>query len=154
MNYMVKVKCTVSNAIFELPPIRNKLASAFVTQGNKIKERYEEIYSYLKERKWLDGEVLSYQCIFDLFTVYVHKALVNEAVQGVFDLERGEYNMLEVLSDLISERKLQEYVYGEPMISAFSRAIRSLPKNDGIETVSRGSTILLLEKKFLNDRRI
>lgn len=154
MNYMVKVKCNVSDAIFELPPIRNELASAFVKQGNQIKERYEEIYSYLKELEWGDDELLSYQYILELFRVYVHKALINEAVQRVFDLERNEYNILEVLSDLISDRKIREYVYGEPMVRAFAHAIRSLPNGDSLEAVSHGSTILLLEKKFLKDRYV
>lgn len=152
MNYMVKVNCNVSDAIFELQPIRNELASAFVTQGDQIKERYEEIYSYLKERELADEKLLSYQYILELFRVYVHKAFINEAVQRVFDLERNEYNMLEVLSDLISERKLCEYAYGESMVRAFAHAIRSLPNSDSVEAVSHGSTILLLEKKFLKDR--
>ena len=154
MSYMVKVSCNVSDDIFELPPLRNNLASAFLTQQDKIKERYEEIYEYMKEHGLEANEMLSYTTMSSLFKVYVHKALINEAVQRIFDLERNEYNMLEVLSDLISERKLKEYVYGEPMVRAFSQAIRSLPNGNSIEAVSHGSMILILEKKFLNDHRI
>ncbi len=154
MSYMVRVKCNVSDAIFELPPLRNELGSAFVTQGNLVKERYEEIYDYLREHGLVATEMMSYNTIHALFKIYVHKALINEAVQRIFDLERNEYNMLEVLSDLISERKLREYVYGEPMVRAFAHAIRTLPNEDSIEAVSHGSKILLLEKKFLNDRKI
>ncbi|MBR6614000.1 MAG: hypothetical protein IKK84_04460 [Clostridia bacterium] len=154
MSYMVKVKCNVSDAIFELPPLRNNLASAFVTQGNFVKERYDEIYDYLREHGLEASEMLSYNNVHSLFKVYVHKALINEAVERIFDLERNEFNMLEVLSDLVSDRKLREYVYGEPMVRAFAHAIRTLPNGDSVEAVSHGSTILILEKKFLNDRKI
>lgn len=154
MNYMVKIKCNVSDAIFELSPLRNNLASAFVTQGNLVKERYDEIYDYLREHGLEASEILSYNRVHALFKVYVHKALINEAVERIFDLERNEFNMLEVLSDLVSDRKLREYVYGEPMVRAFTHAIRTLPNDDSVEAVSHGSTILILEKKFLNDRKI
>ena len=154
MNYMVKIKCNVPNDIFELPPIRNTLASAYVTQGNRIKERYEEIYSYLRENGVEGNEMLEYVHILTLFKIYVHKAFLNEAVERIFDVERNEFNMLEVLSDLISERKLRDYAYGEPMVRAFAHALRSIPPSSSLEAVSYGSKILLLEKKFLNDRKV
>ena len=154
MSYMVKIKCNVSNDIFDLPPIRNTLASAFVTQGNRIKERYEEIYGYLKEHGLEANGLLEYQYIFDLFKIYVHKAFLNEAVERIFDVERNEFNMLDVLADLVSERKLKSYVYGEPMVRAFAHALRSIPPCSSLEAVSYGSKILLLEKKFLNDRKV
>ena len=154
MNYMVKIKCNVSNDIFELPSIRNALNSAYVTQGGWIKERYEEIYSYLKEHGLADDDMLEYAHIFDLFKVYVHKAFLNEAVERVFDVERNEFNMVEVLLDLISERKLRSYIYGEPMVRAFAHALRSISPNSSLEAVSYGSKVLLLEKKFLNDRKV
>ena len=154
MNYMVKIKCNVPNDIFDIPPVRNTLASAFVTQGNRIKERYEEIYDFLREHGTEANECLEYQHIFELFRIYVHKAFLNEAVERVFDVERNEFNMLEVLQDLISERKLRDYAYGEPMVRAFAHALRSIPPDSSLEAVSYGSKILLLEKKFLNDRRI
>ena len=88
MNYMVKIKCNVPNDIFELPPIRNTLASAYVTQGNRIKERYEEIYSYLRENGLEGNEMLEYVHILTLFKIYVHKAFLNEAVERIFDVER------------------------------------------------------------------
>lgn len=154
MSYMVRAKCNVSDAIFELSPLKSQLGSAFVTQGNLVKERYDEIYDYLREHGLEASELLSYTRVQSLFRVYVHKELINEAVERIFDLERNEYNMLDVLTDLISERKLREYVYSEPMVRAFAHAIRTLPNGEAVEAVSHGSTILLLEKKFLSDRRI
>lgn len=154
MNYMIKVKCIVSDAIFELSGINQKLSSTLHIEGGRLKERYEEILEYLKKNSFINNEQLSYEHILSMFNVYVKKALINEAVQKVLNVESGEYDIRETLYDCITQGKIREYIYGEPMVRAFTRAIRELPQDDCMEKMSNGSLILLIEKKFLNDHHI
>lgn len=154
MNYMIKVKCNVSDAIFEQNGISNKFSSTLHIESGRIKERYEEIFKYVKKNSLIDDEQLSYQHILSLFKIYVSKALINEAVQKVLDVESDQYDIRETLHECITQIKIREYIYGEPMVRAFTRAIRDLPKDDCMENISYGSLILLIEKKFLNDHHI
>lgn len=154
MSYMVRVKCNVSDDIFELSGISNKLSSNFHIEGGQIKERYEEIFEYVKKHTVIEQELLSYEQILMLFKAYVRKALINEAVQRVLDVERNQYDIRETLHECITQGKIREYTYREPMVRAFAHAIRNLPPNDSKEGNSCANIIQLIEKKFLNDHHI
>lgn len=50
---------------------------------------------------------------------------------------------------MLTEEKLESAIMGEPMIDAFSNAIRSIPTTSGLSACLNGGKILLLEKEFL-----
>ena len=109
-----------------------------------MKARVDEIVEFLE----LDTtDKFSYENIAFLFKWYFFKLILNEAVEITF-AGQGNYDILSNILSLLSEEKLETAIMGEPMIDAFSNAIRSIPTDSALSAFLLGSKILLLEKNF------
>ncbi len=145
MKTLVRIEKKIPLTIFDEPVLKEKVTHLFNGSEEKIKTRVNEILAFLEEDS---TDELSYDNIIFLFKVYFYKLILNEAVEITFS-GQGNYDALSNILSLLSEEKLENAIMGEPMINAFSNAIRSIPTNSALSTCNHGSKILLLEKEFL-----
>ncbi len=145
MKTLVRIKKDIPLTIFDEPVLQDKVTRLFNGSEEKIKARFNEIVSFLE----VDStDELSYDNIASLFKSYFYKYVLNEAVEITFS-GQGNYDALSNILSLLSEEKLENAIMGEPMIYAFSKAIRSIPITSDLSACLHGSKILLLEKEFL-----
>lgn len=145
MKPLVRIEKDVPLTIFEHPTLAKQVDNLFNGSEEKIKARVHEIVEFLK----LDtSDELSYENIAFLFKSYFFKLILNEAIEITF-AGQGNYDILSNILSLLSEEKLQTAIMGEPMIDAFSKAIRSIPNDSAFSACLHGSKILLLKKEFL-----
>lgn len=141
----VRIKKDVPVTIFDEPTLAKQVANLFNGAEEKMKARVNEIVKFLD----MDStDELSYDNIAVLFKGYFFKLILNEAVEITFS-EQGNYDILSNILSLLSEEKMETAIMGEPMIDAFSKAIRSIPNDSGLSAALHGGKILLLEKEFL-----
>lgn len=145
METLVRIKKEIPLTIFNEPVLQSQVTHLFNGAEEKIKARVNEIITFLE----LDStNELSYDNIAFLFKVYFYKLILNEAVELTFS-GRGNYDALTNILSLLSEEKLENAIMGEPMIDAFSNAIRSIPNTSALSASLHGSKILSLKKEFL-----
>ena len=150
MKTLVRIKKEIPLTIFDEPALTEQVTHLFNGSEEKIKARVNEILAFIGA-DFLRGDStheLSYDNIVLLFKVYFYKLVLNEAVEMTFS-GRGNYDALSNILSLLSEEKLEDAIMGEPMIDAFSRAIRNMPTTSGLSKATNGCQILLLEKEFL-----
>lgn len=144
----VKIECEVSVDIFDEMPIKGRLEGILIRFADEVFARYETIMAFLNEHKLENSDMLSWAYVSGLFVGYVKKQLLNEAV--VYTLQTtGKYDLMDNLMNIFTDDKFRMYMMGEPMIDAFSQAIRSLPNATAWDATLHGSKILLLRKEFL-----
>lgn len=147
---LVRIEKEVPTTIFELPEIKLRVDTLFDNMKDDIKARFDEVKAFITKNegdKRRYGKI-AYDEITDLFKIYFYKSIINEAVELTFT-ENGKYDMVANILEILSDEKLKADILGEPMIYAFEKAIRNLPR-DGFTVASiHGGTILLLEKEFL-----
>lgn len=145
METLVRIKKEIPLTIFNEPVLQSQVTHLFNGAEEKIKARVNEIITFLE----LDStNELSYDNIAFLFKVYFYKLILNEAVELTFS-GRGNYDALTNILSLLSEEKLENAIMGEPMVDAFSNAIRSIPNTSALSASLHGSKILSLKKEFL-----
>lgn len=150
---LVRIQKDVPLTIFEEPNLAKQVGILFDGSKEKIKSRIDEIIEFLKSNDHhdlinYDSEAFSYQNLLPLFKGYFFKSTLNRAVEITFS-EQGKYNILSTISSLLSEEVLQDAIMGEPMIDAFSNAIRNLPNDGYLSPALHGADVLLLRKHFL-----
>lgn len=145
MNVVVEIKKNVPLTIFDEPVLKDRVAEIFANSEEKIKSRVNEINTFLDM-----GEVaeLSYDNILFLFKNYFYKLILNEVIEIIFSNNKN-YDLLLNILELLSEENLEGAIIGEPMIDAFSTAIRSIPVDSGLDACMHGSKIMLIRKEFL-----
>lgn len=144
----VKIEKSVPITIFEYPEIKERVDALFDAMESDIKSRFDEILDFILKRND-DFNKISYDNIHALFKIYFYKSILNEAVEITF-AENGKFNMASNVFDLLSEERLKQAISGKPMIDAFKLAICKLPTKDALNACLHGSTMLLLEKEFLD----
>jgi len=142
---LVRIEKEIPLTIFDEPVLQKQVIYLFDGAEEKIKARVNEIVTFLKSDS---TDELSYDNIAFLFKGYFFKLILNEAVDITFS-GQGKYDVLSNILSLRTEEKLEIAIMGEPMIDAFSNAIRSIPTNSALSACLHGSKILLLEKEFL-----
>jgi len=144
MKTLVRIQKNVPLTIFDEPVLAEKVANLFNGAEEKIKARFNEIIIFLESDS---TDELSYSNITFIFKVYFYKMILNEAVEMTFS-KQGKYDILSNILSLLTEEKLETAIMGEPMIDAFSNAIRSITTTSVLSKALNGSKILLLEKTF------
>ena len=144
----VKIECEVSVGIFEEMPLKGRLEGMLIRFADEMYVRYEEIMSFLTEHKLEKSEEISWNHVSGLFIGYVKKQLLNEAVNYTLQTP-CKHNLMDNLMHIFTDDKIRMYIMGEPMIDAFSQAIRSIPNETAFDATLHGSKILLLRKHFL-----
>lgn len=145
---LVRVVTNVPTTIFEKPVLKVLVSNLFDSNEEKIKARINEILTFLGSDY---SEKLSSDEIEFLFKVYFYKVVLNEAVKMTF-AENANLDALGNIISLLTNEKLENAIMGEPMIDAFSKAIRALPDEGLLSPVLHGSKIMLLRSKFLGQR--
>ncbi len=145
MKTLVRIKKDVPLTIFEQPTLAKQVDSLFNEAEEKMRLRVDEIVKFLKTDS---NAELSYENIAFLFKGYFFKLILNEAVEITFAGQKN-YDIVSNIISLLSKEKLDAAIMGEPMIDAFSEAIRSIPTDNALSACLHGSKILLLEKEFL-----
>ena len=145
MKTLVRIKKEIPLTIFDEPVLQKQVIQLFNGSEEKIKARFNEIITFLESDS---TDELSYDNIAFLFKGYFYKLILNEAVEMTFS-GHGKYDALANILSLLTEEKLESAIMGEPMIDAFSNAIRSISTTSGLSACLNGSKILLLEKEFL-----
>ena len=147
---LVKIEKGVSTDIFELPQIKLRVDELFEDMKDDIQARFNEVKAFITktERNEKRYGMISYNEIESLFEICFYRSIINEVVEITFT-QSGKYNVVENILEVLSEQKLKDAIYGEPMIDAFGTAIRLIPSDSGLGCALHGSTILLLEKEFL-----
>lgn len=141
----VRIQKDVPVTIFDEPTLAKQVDNLFNGAEKKMKSRVNEIVKFLDMDS---ADELSYDNIAFLFKGYFFKLILNEAVEITF-AGQGNYDILSNILSLLSEEKMETAIMGETMIDAFSKAIRSIPNDSGLNAALHGSKILLLEKEFL-----
>lgn len=144
---LLKIEKAVPTKIFDSPNIKEKLDTLFSEADDSIKKRYDEIKTFISRKENDEYSQIQYNDILALFKIYFCKFILNEAVEITFTEER--YNVAENILGILSEEKLNAAILGKPMINAFELAIRQMPSDSGCGACLHGSTMLLLEKNFL-----
>lgn len=146
----VRIERKVPIDIFELPQIKLRVDELFDELKDDIRVRFDEIKEFCTKDKKKEERygMISYNEIELLFKIYFYKSIINEIVEITFT-QSGKYNVVENILEVLSEQKLKDAIYGETMIDAFATAIRMIPTDSGLIAALHGSTIHLLEKKFL-----
>jgi hypothetical protein len=152
MKVLVKIEREVSLDIFEEMPLKGRVEGTLLKFADEMYARYEEIMVFLNERKLEESEMLSWAHISYLFMVCVKKQLLSEAVAYTLQTP-GKHNIMDNLMNIYTYDKFREYIMGEPMIAAFSQAIRSMPSEDALTATLHGSNIILLRRKFLREQQ-
>lgn len=142
---VVRIEKSVPLTIFEYPEIKERLDTLFDVMEKDIKNRLDEIMFFLCTNANDIYKEISYNDVYALFKIYFCKSILNEAIEITFE-ETGRFNMALNIFDLLSEEKLKQAILGKPMIDAFERHMRALPRR----SVLIGSTMFMLEKKFLS----
>lgn len=145
MKTLVRIKKDIPLTIFDEPVLQKQVIQLFNGAEEKIKARFNEIVTFLESDS---TDELSYDNIAFLFKGYFYKLILNEAVEMTFS-GQGKYDALANILSLLTEEKLESAIMGEPMIDAFSNAIRSIPTTSSLSACLNGGKILLLEKEFL-----
>lgn len=141
----IRVEINIPTTIFEKPALKKHVSKLFDSNEEKIKTRINEILTFLGSDY---AEKLSSDKIAFFFKGYFYKVILNEAVKMTFS-EEANFDALENIISLLTNENLENAIMGEPMIDAFSRAIRNLPDEGLLSPVLHGSKIMLLEKEFL-----
>ena len=145
MKTLVRIEKDIPLTIFDEPVLQDNVTNLFNGAEEKIKARFTEIVSFLG----VDStDELAYDNIVFLFKAYFYKSVLSEAVEMTFS-GQGSYDALSNILSLLSEKKLENAIMGEPMIDAFSKAIRSIPNDGFLSACLHGGDILLLEREFL-----
>lgn len=142
---LLKIEKAVPAKIFDVPNIKEKMDLLFIGAEDSIKKRVDEIKTFITKRNNDEYNQIEYDDILALFRIYFCKSILNKAIEITFS-EDGSYNVAENILGLLSEESLNTAILGKPMIWAFEKAITNLPSN----SIIHGSTMLLLEKKFLD----
>lgn len=145
MKTLVRIQKDVPLTIFDEPTLTKQVNNLFNGAEEKMKARVDEIVKFLESDT---TDEFSYENIASLFKGHFFKLILNEAVEITF-AGQGNYDILANILSLLSEEKLENAIMGEPMIDAFSNAIRSIPTDSALSACLHGSKILLLEKEFL-----
>ena len=148
MDVVLKINCEVPANLFEKPFVECRVNGTFERLNDVMIERYREILSFLREHGLKYDKILSQRYVLSFFKYYVYKALLNETVKYTLT-DADAYNIVENLLHMFTDEKLREYIMGEPMIDAFSQAIKSLPNDTALDATLHGSKILLLRQHFL-----
>lgn len=142
---LVQVEINIPTTIFQKPVLKEHVSKLFDSNEEKIKTRINEILTFLGSDY---SEKLSSDEIEFFFKGYFYKVVLNEAVKMTFS-EEANFDALGNIISLLTNEKLKNAIMGEPMIDAFSKAIRNLPTGNGLEACIHGGKIMLLEKEFL-----
>ncbi len=145
MEAVVRIQKDVPLTIFDEPVLQEKVNQLFNGAEEKLKARVNEIVTFLESES---TDELSYENISFFFKGYFFKLVLNEAIDITF-AEQGKYDIVANILSLLSEEKIENAIMGEPMIDAFSKAIRSIPTTSALSACLHGGKILLLRKKFL-----
>lgn len=141
----VRIETAIPITIFEKPVLKEHVSKLFNDNEEKIKSRVNEILTFIGSDYI---EKLSYEEIVFFFKGYFYKLVLNEAVKMTFS-EESNFDALGNITSLLTNEKLKNAIMGEPMVDAFSKAIRNLPTGNGLEACIHGGKIMLLEKEFL-----
>lgn len=142
---LVRIETDIPITIFEKPVLKQHVSKLFNNNEEKIKSRVNEILTFIGSDYI---EELSYEEIVFFFKGYFYKLILNETVKMTFS-EEGNFDALGNIVSLLTNEKLENAIMGEPMIDAFSKAIRKLPTDNGLVACIHGGKIMLLEKEFL-----
>lgn len=138
---MLNINQAVPAVIFEKSEIKRKLNILFKQENETIKKRYEEIKNSFEQK---EIRKIKFSTIRDLFKGYFLKKVLNEAIFILLEIESKDSLSKSILYCLTYE-SLMESIYGEEMINAFKKAIKTLPDP---ATFIRGQAIVLLKKRF------
>ena len=144
----VRIETNIPITIFEKPVLKVLVSNLFDSNEEKIKSRVNEILTFIGSDYI---EKLSSDEIVFFFKGYFYKLILNEAVKMTFS-EEANFDALKNIKSLLTNEKLENAIMGEPMIEAFSKAIRNLPNDGFLTPVLHGSKIMLLKSKFLGQR--
>ncbi len=137
-------------SIIEEPRIKENLQILFSTFDTAITDKINEILNFIKFHNEKIYKDLSFDNIYENFKLYFYKKIINEAINTTLSCV-DKYDFLENILELINSQIINEAILGETMINSFNRAIRRLPNENvsGLQFISKGSLIILLEKEFL-----
>lgn len=148
---LLKIKKEVPTTIFEVPKIKVRVDTLFDEMEDDIKSRFNEIKAFITEdnsKKQMYGNI-SYDEIVTFFKMYFYKSILNEVVEMTFTQD-GKYNVVKNILEVLTEERLKDAIWGEPMVYAFEKFIRNQPADTGLTRSLHGSTIILLEMEFLD----
>lgn len=123
METLVRIQKNVPLTIFDEPTLAKQVNNLFNGAEEKMKARIDEIVKFLESDT---TDEFSYGNIVSLFKCYFFKLILNEAVEITF-AGHENYDILANILSLLSKENLETAIMGEPMIDAFSTAIRNIP---------------------------
>ncbi len=127
--WYLTIEKEVPSNIFERPNANKQLNLLMKCYKDAIDSRIKEITRFLDMKPCKE---LSHNNIYALFKSYFCNHIANEAVHMAF-MEQNTYDIYENIVSLLTKGQMQAAIYGKPMIEAFSRAIRLMPKNTAAE---------------------
>ncbi len=144
---LVRIEAEVPITIFELPQVKEKVKPLFTKMESEIKARYDEIKTFIKDRKQR-YESISYDEVSKVFRIYFYKFILNDIVKVTFS-DSNKFDVVDNILELLTEEKLKDAILGAPMLCAFKKLIAELPNDDVFDAISDGGTMIALEKEFL-----
>ena len=145
---MARLKREVPFTIFEQLAIKRREEFLFENAKDIILSRYKEL---VKEINMTPATELSYDNIISMFKPYFYEEVLNDAIELMFT-KQPPYNVIANVLEILTEKKLKDAVYGQPMISAFNDAIASIPTDNTFEFILNRGKILIPQVKFLGSK--
>lgn len=145
---LVRIEAEVPITIFELPQVKEKVKPLFTKMESEIKARYDEIKTFIKDRKQR-YESISYDEVSKVFRIYFYKFILNDVVKVTFS-DSNKFDVVDNILELLTEEKLKDAILGDPMLCTFKKLIAELPNDDVFDAISDGGTMFALEKEFLS----
>lgn len=122
--WYLTIEKEVPSNIFERPAIQKRVVELFADSKDIIDARIKEITEFLDMEPCHE---LSHEFIIALFKAYFYNQIANEAVHMAF-MEQDNYDIQNNILKLLCKAQMQTAIYGKPMVDAFLRAIRIMPK--------------------------
>ena len=138
---LLNINETVPATIFEDRDIKRVITNLFKVKNETIKKRYNVIKNSFEQKEIRN---IKFTTIRDLFKGYFINKVINEAIINLFD-ENAKCTLKKSILCCLTLESLYESIYGDEMISAFRKAIETLP---GAATFIRGQAIVLLKNNF------
>ena len=142
---IVRISQEAPLEIFDHPSLQGKITQLFTSFDQAIEARFNEIIKFLQVQPI---DIFSYGSIQFLFKMFFFKGILSEAVKRSFTGE-CDYNVLSNIDALLTKERLNDAIYGEPMIEAFSYAIHNKDNRKVYAPHLGERSFRLLEIKFL-----
>lgn len=143
----IKIKRYVPITIFETDDVSYRINSLLEKLNDDFTKRYDDILGFISNYVKKDYLTISIDRIKHLFKKYLYKQILDEAIERVFS-QTIEYNVKNVILEVLTTDRIKKAIYGEPMTYAFTNFIRRLKEDAFKDGIQNEQVRIEVERKF------